>query len=89
MFESRGSSGGRQEFPSPDPRLNALYPKVRCLLTTQNELSCHEERGGACGAVVVDIHDGDASQAQAVIYGSLSTCGVAWWNKCLNISKRA
>lgn len=49
------------------------------LLTAQNELPCHEERGGACGAVVVDVDDGDASQAQAVVYGSLSTRGVAWW----------
>lgn len=50
-------------------------------LTTQNCLPGHEESRGACGAVVVDVDDGDPSQAQAVVNGPLSTCGVPWWNK--------
>lgn len=50
-------------------------------LTSQNHLPCHEESSGACGAVVVDIDDGDPGQAQAVVNGPLSTCGVPWRNQ--------
>lgn len=45
-------------------------------LTSQNQLPCHKESRGACGAVVVDVDDGDPGQAQAVVNGPLPTCGV-------------
>lgn len=45
-------------------------------LTSLDQLTGHEESGGAGGAVVVHVNDGDASQTQAVVNGPLSTCGV-------------
>lgn len=47
-------------------------------LTSLDQLACHEESSGTCGAVVVNVDNGDASQTQAVVNGPLSTCGVTW-----------
>lgn len=44
-----------------------------CQLTSLHQLACQEECGGAGGAVVVDVDDGNSCQPQAVIDCPLST----------------
>lgn len=82
MSECRGN------FPALICWQDASHPEVQRSLTAEDQLPCHEERGGACGAVVVDVDDGDASQAQAVINGSLPTRRVAWWKKRRNLTEQ-
>lgn len=45
--------------------------------TSEDELACHEQSSGACGAVVVYVDDGDPSETQAVVNGSLPAGGVS------------